>query len=259
MNTDYESKLQEKNEKIRLLEEQLGKMRRNTTTYIQVNGELISEVDFRKKILEKTKGIYDSIYVEQRDYKFAGQTEAVPTRVITLQRTICWFDLVPAVAFFSSLFKKDSVYTKGVDLNLIADYVLDSSKTTTDEILSKIYDNTLQAMGSQFKVFDNCKALAESKMSNLDFSIVSGDVPLGTNPLDVKQFLTKYEEVYYEACGNPKKELWVAFWKSKSIVIYIPNECSTLSYIDVQPSGFVTSAHISLGKFLGQTLGWKKF
>ncbi|QLH35176.1 MAG: hypothetical protein HWD61_02695 [Parachlamydiaceae bacterium] len=108
------------------------------------------------------QGIYDSIKVDQIEHYFGGSKSAVLARKITLNRT--WTALDGAalvVPFFSALFSSKSIYTRTINENAIAEFVLDAD--SSEEVLEDIFEQSLaiferkiQMLGLiKFRKFEN--------------------------------------------------------------------------------------------------------
>lgn len=222
------------------------------TEYVDNHGNLLSDADINRKITEKIRGIYsvDSVTVNKTNFEFGGSLEKKVARKIQIIRTWCLYDLVPLGVFLPTLFDKNSVYHKPINTNSIQDFILGAKpkKYEIDVITTK-----LQTSFSEFSLAElrQMKELTEFKYENDEpYEISSTDRAQPAN------FITKFER-YIEEFKNEyavitlegRNHLLTAFWKSKSLTIYIPEEIqdnNLEAYIEVPKDSGVTPIAISM-------------
>lgn len=239
------------------LKKELNLVKRKVTGYVDpTSGTIaIDSITLKNAILEKVKNVYDSISVEQIDYQFGGEANLLPTRKITLERTWTLLDVTAfSIPFFSILFNPDSIYKRCIDKNSLAKYVLDAEETYEEPVLLKVFLNAQKDFEkSKNHAIDSSK-IDEFKKAAEDTFCQKINPPEEINA-DLKSFLSIYKKHFELSYPDPKKNLAAVYWQSKSIIIYVPNDCKRNAEVVLEAKGVVTHLSISVAKFL-KSLGF---
>lgn len=234
-------KLKKENEDLR---KELLNIKKKVTGYVDNNTLNIIPINLlRSAILNKVQGIYDSIKVDQIEHYFGGSKSAVLARKITLNRT--WTALDGAalvVPFFSALFSSKSIYTRTINENAIAEFVLDAD--SSEEVLEDIFEQSLAIFERKNPNAgaDKIQKIREQKLA------IFNNIVTTEKDAELDSFIKIFKRTQQN--NDPKKDLEAAYWQSKTIVIYVPNECNQQSEVELYSAGFVTPLTIKAGKLL---------
>lgn len=232
-------------------------VKRRVTGYVDIEtGTIIMHTDeLKTAIHEKVKDIYDSIKVEQIEHLFAGAMEKVPTRKITLNRTwTLWDTAALIVPFWSVLLNSNSIYSRTINENAIADYILDvdssSNKTT---LLERVFTSSLANFKKSSQSDEKIRKI-EKKRTSIEkhFLPEEGSSEKSSENIEKDEDLKTFIQIYkkqFDLYMNPKKDLEAAYWQSKTIFIYVPNACDRNADIELHTVGVVTPFTIKAGKF----------
>jgi hypothetical protein len=253
---------------------------KEVTRFIGVDGKVISDAELSQRISRRIEGIYsaDSVTVNTVPFTLAGVYEVVngvrkekviDARKIEIKRTWCLYDMVPLGVFLPTLCKNDSVYRKTIQTSTIRDFLLDAKLTEGD--IDEIF-NDAKAVLSQTNDFTDCSEEDFSSFGAVIRKKHHLEAPLeftqedGTGHSEIYNnrlttFLNKFNELFNVRLEEGKKQLHIAFWKSKSLTIYLPiqlydpvEQRQLGAYIEApKDAGFATRLAINLATILRST------
>jgi hypothetical protein len=245
---------------------------RLVTRYSDAGGRTWTSTQISNEIVNRVSRIYaaDAVTVNDTYMILPGTWDAstqrprsVPCREINIKRTFCMYDLVPFGVFFPTLTNLDSIYRKTIEGTLIRDYVLNAKPNEND--VDQIFRNALTTVKNTHPTVDDhneiLKQLIKRKYDeDVDFNLIEEDREGFSRELDpiFEDFLIEFAKRYQEFLMQGRDHLAIAFAKSKSLTLQLPNELydpiekrQLGAYIEApKDSGFATKFAINSAIFL---------
>jgi exonuclease VII large subunit len=223
-----------------------AELRKSIVGLIDNEGNLIDDSQLTQRIINNVKEIYDSVSVSSIDYIYGNTNKAIASRKIELKRTWCWMDSIPLISFASVLLKPDSIYRKTLNEQLICKFILEAELVIDSKLKESIFETTLKEMKNKnITVKSEHKQIAEKFITDKDWSFQSS-----SEDKNLISFLQEYKKEYELVCGNGKESIKAAYWQSKSITIYVPNEISHLYFCELRTEGIINPIAIGMGKLM---------